>query len=248
MSDWLDKVHAHADGELDAQERAEAEAILSQDPRAAAEHQWAVYLKETLRSRHMKPDHTEAWSAAVGRLDAVDALAGDNRAERFVGRFSWGFAAALFVVIVFAGLLNRGGGGQLSDRELAGLFTGNPLTATQDVQGADEADSIARREIGAALPKIEPLVRPTKVGTGEIDGRRFLQVDFEDNVGTFNLFIIQGADGVDQFERVSGRSEFFGGQVNGKECVGWAADGMTYLVAGQRSVDELVQIAARMRR
>jgi hypothetical protein len=247
MSDWIEKVHAHADGELSADEKAEVDALLASDARAAAEHQWAVYLKHTLRTKRVEHDYTHAWKRCLERLDAIDALQASPKVEAFVGRWSWGFAAALFAVILFAGLLGRGPD-RISDRELAGLFMGNPLTSEQDVDSADDADALARRDVGLALPQIEPVVKVTKFGKGTLDGRTFVLLGLEDNTGPLKLFAFQGTDEIEGLEPISGRREFFGGTVNAHSCVGWTADGVTYLVVGDRTSDELVLIADRMRR
>jgi hypothetical protein len=245
MSDWFEKVHAHADGELDKVEKAEVEAVLARDPRAAAEHQWAVYLKELLYSKHLRVDHSEVWQRGRARLDAIDALTGNSQVESFVGRFSWGFAAALFAVIVFAGLLSRGAG-QISDQQLAGLFMAN--TTERSVEGTSDADNFVRRETGSALPQIESLIEVTSVGKGTVEGREFLKVDLHDNSGAFELYIFQGANRFESLEPISGRTEFFGGTVNNLACVAWSKGGATYILVAPRTTDEVVSMADRMRR
>ncbi len=245
MSDWLEKVHAHADGELDAKESAEVEAVLASDPRAAAEHQWAVYLKELLYKNRLTSDHLDAWNKGLGRLDAIDALTGSTKVESFVGRFSWGFAAALFAVILFAGLLSRGSQ-QISDQQLAGVFMAS--TSERSVAGTDDADSYVRREIGGTLPQIEPVIQITRVGKGLVEGRTFLKVDMADNTGEFRLFIFQGSTGAEGLEPIPGRGEFFGGKVNNQSCVAWTDTGVTYILVAPRTIDEVVSMADRMRR
>lgn len=245
MSDWLEKVHAHADGELEQADRADVERLLASDPKAAAEHQWAVYLRQTLRTKHVKPDHEDAWRKGVERLNAIDALQGDSRVESFVGRFSWGFAATLLAVIVIAGVMNRGNG-NISDQQLAGLFTAG--TEDRPVAGADDADTIVRTEVGATLPQIEPAIQITRVGKGEVAGEMFLKFELLDNSGPFQLFMFQGANGFESLEPISGRPEFMGGTVNGQSCVAWSGEGATYVLVAHRSIDEVVSMAARMSR
>jgi hypothetical protein len=244
MSDWLEKIHAHADGELDQEESAEVDALLAQEPSAASEHQWAVYLKETLKTRHVKPDHQAAWRACLARLDAIDALAGSGKVDSFVGRFSWGFAAALFAIILFAGFLNRGGS-SISEQQLAGLFMAS--TNNRVVQGADEADDFARTEVGLSLPEIGPVYRVTQVGKGQIQSRNFLRADLVDNTGTFRLFIVQGPDSLEGLEPIPGRGEFSGGTVNGQSCVAWSDSNVTYVLVAPRTTDEVVSMADGIR-
>ena len=40
MSDWMEKVHAHADGELSFGEKGEIDGLLASDRRAAAEQRF----------------------------------------------------------------------------------------------------------------------------------------------------------------------------------------------------------------
>lgn len=245
MNDWLEKVHAHADGELSGAEKGEVDALLAQDPRAAAEHQWAVYLKGLLLAKHVRPNHTDAWKGAVSRLDAIDALQGSSKVEALVGRFSWGFAAALFAVILFAGFLSRGAG-QVSEQQLAGIFTS--ATNERAVNGAAEAENYVRRGMGAPLPAIEPIVQVTKVGEGRSEGKRYFTVALRDNVGNFELYIFQGADEFESLEPISGRSEFSGGRVNDHACVAWTMGDITYMLVAPRTIDEVLAMADRMKR
>jgi hypothetical protein len=245
MNDWLEKVHAHADGELSGAEKGEVDALLARDPQAAAEHQWAVYLKGLLFAKHVKPNCTDAWNGGVARLDAIDALQGSSKVESFVGRFSWGFAAALFAVILFAGFLNRGAG-HVSDQQLAGIFMST--TDDRSVNGAAEAESYVRRGIGAPLPAIAPVVQVTKVGRGRSDGREFYTVSLRDNSGDFELYIFQGADEFESLEPIPGRNEFTGGRVNDHSCVAWAMGNITYMLVAPRTIDEVVAMADRMKR
>jgi hypothetical protein len=245
MSDWLEQVHAHADGELSGAEKGEVDALLARDPRAAAEHQWAVYLKGLLFTKHVRPDHTDVWNGAVARLDAIDALQGSSKVESFVGRFSWGFAAALFAVILFAGFLNRGAG-HVSEQQLAGIFMSS--TDDRSVDGAAEAENYVRRGIGAPLPAIAPVVQINKVGRGRSEGREFYTVSLRDNSGVFELFIFHGADGFESLEPIPGRGEFSGGRVNDQACVAWTMGDFTYMLVAPRTIDEVVAMADRMKR
>ncbi len=249
MSDWIEKVHAHADGELNDIEAAEVQRIMAEDPQAAAEHQWAVYIRETLRSKHVRPDHAEAWAKAKERLDAIDALEGDGKASAFIGRHSWKFAAGLFAVILFAGFLNRGNpGGELSSQDLAGLFSVGSLSQQQDVQGAQDADTYAKQNFNAPLPTIDPVIRVHRVGQGTHEGVEFLRVDMSDNSGPMQMFVFKGVTDFDGLEPVPGRGEYVGGMVSGENVVGWSSGDMAYLLMCDRSTEELVSIADQMQR
>ena len=249
MSDWLEKVHAHADGELDAKDAAEVERLLAEDPRAAAEHQWAVYLRQTLRDKCAAPDFEHAWNAARERLDAIDAVSGSSRVERFVGRFSWGIAAALLVVIVAAGVFNRSPGQQqVSEQQLAGLFSGAPFTQEQDVTGAGDAQRLMREQLGADLPPIGPVYQVNHAAAGQIDGNPFMKLDLQDSTGPLALFVFVGVKSIEGFSPVSARGEYQERTVNGLTCITWSQAEVLYMVMAPRSTDEVLAIADGMTR
>lgn len=249
MSDWIEKVHAHADGELNEAEAAEVQRVLESDPSAAAEHQWAVYLRETLRNKHVQPDSSTAWQKAKERLDAIDAVQGDSRASSFITAHSWKFAAALLAVILFAGFLNRGASSAaLSSQDLAGLFSLGSISQQQDVEGAQDANSYAQQNFNAELPTIDPVIRVRRIGQGSHDGVDFLRLDMSDNSGPLTMFVFKGVDDFEGLGKVPGRGEYVGGKVNGQEVVGWSDAGMGYMLMCDRSTEELVSIADQMRR
>ena len=249
MSDWLEKVHAHADGELDTKDAAEVERLLAEDPRAAAEHQWAVYLRQTLRDKCAVPDFEHAWKAARERLDAIDAVSGSSRVERFVGRFSWGMAAVLLLVIVGAGVFNRSSGRQqVSEQQLAGLFTGAPFSQEQDVAGTREAERLMRQQLGADLPPIGPVYQVTHAAAGRIDGNPFMKLDLQDDTGRLALFVFVGVTSIQGFSPVAERGEYAERTVNGLTCIAWSEDQILYMVMAPRSTDEVLAIADGMTR
>ena len=245
MSDWIEKIHAHADGEqVDA---AEVQRLLDTEPRAAAEHQWAVYLRTTLRERHVKPDHSQAWAKAKERLDAIDALEGDSRVGSFVGRYSWAFAAGLFVVILFAGILNWGSKAPLNSRELAGIFTSPPLTQEMQSPGPGGADAFAAQNNFEDAPRVEPVVRVVNAGYGVHEGTEFIKYDLADNSGPLTMFMFRPVSQFEDFDPLPGRSDYYGAVVNGRTAVGWIEGDTAYLLMCERSSDELVTIADRIR-
>ena len=247
MTDWLEKVHAYADGELDPAEKAEVERLIQDDPRARAEHAWAVQIRQTLRTKTATYDSSEAWKASVARLDEIDAVTGDKRVESIVGRFSWGIAAILLGVIVVAGVLNRGKAGTLSNQELAGLVSDTPFSQQQDIDSSKKIDEIARERLGADMPDIQPLLAVTHVSVGKIENRPVMKVDLADITGPMSLYIVKGVDNFENFQRIPGSRDFFGGTLNGLSCVSWTDSQFGYMVIADRSLDETLSIADDMR-
>lgn len=245
MNDRIEKVHALADGELPLEESRVTSHELQGDAELAREYQWAVYLPELLRAKCAPVSNDVAWAAARARLDALDAVRSDSRVDRFVGRWSWALAACLFVVIVFAGVLNRGGSTQLNGQQMAGLL--GTLGEEQSFSDPEEAVRTLSSQMGGGLPDLRSAVQITGIAGGEVDGHKFAKVSLTDGSGPMLFAIIDQAKGFDGLAPLEGRKEYVGAVVNGTNCVGWSADGRAYLLSGERSMDELISVCDQVR-
>lgn len=103
MSDWLE-IHALADNELDAESEAEARKAVEGSPAAASEYRSVQTVKETLASKAVQAEVSDAWKKCRGRLDEIDKT---HRAESFVGRFSWALSGLFVVALVSTAIYNR---------------------------------------------------------------------------------------------------------------------------------------------
>ncbi len=248
MNEWIEEVHALADGELEGEAKERAIKLVETDERAAAEYQWASYLKQTVSAKCSNTGHDDAWKQCQARLDEIDAVSSDTRVESFVGRFGWAMASVLFLLILSAGWLNWGiGNNEISSSQFASLLSGEAPFEQIDVDSAQGADKIVRDRVGARLPYVEPVVQVLGVGHCEIDGNRVVRVDLLDNVGRLSLYIFEDAESVESLEPIPHRTEYSGGQYNGLIIVSWTEDDHVLMVVAERNVDEMVSIADRMR-
>jgi hypothetical protein len=100
----VEKLNALVDNELEPAERAEVEALLSQDPQAAA-HVGAIRQMKGALQDHVKPVRCEdEWRSCVKRLNEID---GARRTKSIVDRWAWAMCSVLFIFIFGVGLFNR---------------------------------------------------------------------------------------------------------------------------------------------
>ena len=242
MSDWIDLVNALADGELDGAAKDRAERLVESDPKAAAEFEWARYIRGTLMAKCDRIADQTVWSRCMKRLDEIDALGNTGKVESFVGRFGWVMASLLFVVILAAGVFNRGGNDALSSEQLAAAFPGEI-----EVYGVLDTERLIQQGLGRSLPTMESVVTVTGASLEEVNGKRYAIIRMTDDYGRLLLYVIQDVSGIEGFDKLPGRGGYSGGMVNGHNCVTWAEDGFAFMVMADRPINKLVGIAKRMR-
>ncbi|SRR5581483_1212333 len=106
MNNWLEKVHALADGELSAQETAEVEAFIASSSEAKREYEAVLYLKRTLKAKLPVHDSAQLFDACRLRLDEIQA-AQSTGADLIIGKFRYAFVTAVAAVILFGGVIAR---------------------------------------------------------------------------------------------------------------------------------------------
>lgn len=235
----LERMHALASGELDGDDKAQAERLCADDPACRAEHEWAALVRETVRTRCDAPkaeDQQECWSACQERLNAID---GTKRSEGFIGRFAWGLCGLFIVAIALAAGINRmGPPSQVSSQNMAGLVSGFSGSL------APNADSIGP-ESGVMTYEMPPRFEVHEVRYGEPEGIPTFRYQLSDQGGNLTLFIIQGYAGIEGLEEAP--SGFHRGQINTANVVSWAGDDTTAVLMGPRSLPELELAAERIR-
>ncbi|MBS1714104.1 MAG: hypothetical protein JST30_07170 [Armatimonadetes bacterium] len=241
MSNWVDKVHALADGELQGEEQAEALAFLDSDPRAKAEHQWAVYLKQTLQDKVQPVRDDEAWSVCRERIRALDKR---KSAEVFVGKYAWAFCLIFLVGIFSAATLNRTGRMRpLANEHVAALFNGlTPLSFPDSQQAFDSAYN----SVGAPPATVDGDAKVRSLEIGYVDGRKAAHMILEDHIGPMDLFVLSGTSSVEGIEQREGG--YLWGQVNGVPAISWTESGCLFLVVTHRDPDGLRSAASQVRR
>ena len=247
MSDWIEVVHALADGELEGAAKERAEQLVAGDPKAAAEYEWARYIRGSLMAKCDRTADEAVWKRCLKRLDEIDAVGQTGKVEALVGRYGWAMASLLFVIILAAGVLNRGVvGHELSSLHLSGQiplqFIGEP-----DVFGLRDAERLIRDGLGTGLPTVESVVTVTGASLREVDGVSYAVVHMVDGSERLLLCVFRDVSGIEGFETIAGRGGYRGGRLNGHNCVTWSEDEFTFMVMGDRPLQRLVGIADRMR-
>ncbi|MCH7944579.1 MAG: hypothetical protein IIC73_00985 [Armatimonadetes bacterium] len=243
MSDWIEDVHALADGELKGAAKERAEKLVGSDRQAAAEYEWARYIRGTLMAKCDRTADEEVWKRCVKRLDEIDALGNTGKVESFVGRFGWAMASLLFAIILAAGVFNQVSvGNELSSQHLSALIVGEP-----DVRGVQDADRLIREGLGTGLPTVESVVTVTGASLREVDGISYAIIHMADGSERLLLYVFRDVSGIEGFDKIPGRGGYSGGMLNGHNCVTWSEDDFTFMVMGDRPLDRLVGFADRMR-
>jgi len=242
MNDWQDQIHAYADGECDAAEKAQVEQRVSADQRAANELLWAQALPSLVGDRCQIEPCSETWKKAVARLDAIDKT---KRTEGVVAKFGWAFCGVFLVAIVAAGVTNRTVGSRvLSRTQAASLFDSlhpvNPSsTSSPDRLRMQILDDSPIVTMPASLAYVE-----ARVGT--VNGKEAESVIFRDREGYLALSMVKGLDRVEGLEPGSFGDKYSVGLVNGTMCASWKQAGFTLMLKGDRSVEELKALASRL--
>ena len=241
MSDWIEKVHALADGELTGPEKTEVQAAVASDPHLSAELEWATLFKSRLSQKLPPVDNEEAWKQCQVRFDAIDKV---TRTEQFVGRYAWAFCLIFLVGIFSAATLSRTGVSRpVGTEHTAGLF--NDLKPFS-FNGSSEAIDSMRLKVGRA-PMLSPSVaRVTEVATGMVDGRRAGRLTLNDGRGAILLFMIEKATGFEGMDNPD--SGFRCGSMNDFQVVTWMDSGYLMMLVGPRNTAELKTLAEEIRR
>lgn len=229
----LELIHGLADGSLDKEQRTEAEARMRTNPALAEQYEDILLLRRALKKDCPGVRNDIAWEATRSRLAELDR---NKTVELFTGRYAWQMAACLFFVLVGVGFYNRSAGARpLHMAELAGVT--NQLNAAPfSMSGI--LDFFTKR--GVDLQREE--LRVQRVMKGQFDGREITLLDLSDSHGPLRLIAVADAGPVEG--TWNGTSNLRYGQLGQLRCVTWNQNGNALLLVGDRSNDELAEIAA----
>lgn len=242
MNETTELMNALADGNLEGEELAQAEALKSSDPCAAAEFERAKIVRNTLASKCQAVPSPGLWDACRNRLDELDRV---TRTERFVSKYAWGLCAIFLVALVSAATFNRVSGARtVPSANVAGLYTGLTPMGTQAPKVAAEN---VRQAVGIAPNRIEALqARVVDLAVGAVGGRRAARLTMHDGTGQVVLFVVSGASEVEGVNKSIGDG-FRSGKINGRPAVSWQDSGYLLLVTGDRPSSDLVEVAKTLR-
>lgn len=237
-------LHALADGELSAEEKAQLFAKLESDPTAQAEYQQITSLKSALRSTAKTPECDELWKACQGRLDEIDKT---KRVEAFVGKYAWGICGVFFMAIAIGGVINRSISRAVQPNDVAGYMAGISLSTPPRTQNQAELNPALKQIVGEAFTERPATMLVTAVGSNNEPGQRTQFVRLSDafgSVAVVALIDVKQVDGLWDYEK---SSDFKCAKIDGANAMFWTrSDGIICMVIGQRSYDELHGIIQAM--
>ena len=234
MNEKFELMHGLADGELSGEEKARAEELRQSDPDCKKEWLWAQAICEIVRNKAVKVDCEESWKSSVARLDALDK---SKTAERIVTKYAWAFCTILLVGIMTAGFKNRfDQNSTISSSQVASIF--DPISSRSSQMNSVDLEAAKK----VSLASFE--VRANHAGI--LDSRQYVYFSLHDGLGGLGLAVVAGAYSFENVSDSTGVRGFRAGKVNDANCISWNLQGDTFLLAGNRSHKELVEIAQQM--
>lgn len=242
MSDFLE-IHALADGQLEGEERAAAEARLRSCEKSQAEFRAVQSVRETLQTKCTEITCEDTWRKCQGRLREFDR---SKRVESFVGRYAWGLCSVFLVAIVMAASVNRMGGPSLSTGDVArASSTLIPFGAPRS-QAPDDQRRWLEGVMNGPMPSQPESVQVIGGASGVINGHKMVRINLADSIGTMAFFMMEDVQRIADAEAVSKRG-FALCKVNGTNAVGWSEGPRSFLLMGERPIDDLEMVAAAIR-
>lgn len=242
MSDYLD-IHALADGQLEGNERAEVEARMKCCDRSQAEYIAVQDLRETLQSKCVPITCEDTWRRCQGRLRELERT---KKVESFVGRYAWGLCSVFVVAFVMAASMNRMGGTSLSTGDVArASSTLIPFGAPRS-QAPDDQRKWLEGVMNGPMPSQPESVQVLGGASGVINGHKMVRINLVDSIGAMAFFMMEDVQRIDDAESTS-KHGFALCKVNGSNAVGWTEGNRSFLLIGERPMDDLEVIATAIR-
>lgn len=240
MNDWLD-IHALADGCLEGEARAEAEAQIAASPSCKAELQTIMLLKATVQEKAPVHQSPATWDGCRQRLAELQKK---RRVEYFVGRYAWGLTSIFFAAILGAAIMNRTAPvPDLATGDVAKIVSGMAQLNTNRSQPEDMRSWIRNKPVTLELGGMQPVY----MRSGLYKGRDVSLISVADDKGAFYLMVLRGEEQIDGVEPMSNPGDYMAVRMEGANGVTWTDQGYTLMVVGPRSQDEMLRIAESVR-
>jgi hypothetical protein len=242
MSDYS-QIHALADDELTAAERAEAEARLQVCEKSRAEYETVKALKGVLQSKCEPVKCDETWAKCQERLKEIDRT---KRVERLVSRYAWAMCAFFVVAIFSAGMINRMMPKNVAPSEIARLSAGfAPMSTPQPNAAVEERRKWVDGIFGKPMPVRTDSLELVKATRGFVNGVDTVRLDFVDKTGPVALFIMPSAAISDLQVDEEGYGQI---TVHEQSGIAWRDGEVTFFVLGNRSPELLRGAASQLRK
>lgn len=235
MSDWLD-IHALADGELSAEEKARTEARLKDCDESRREYEAVHGLKGLLRTK--LPTHTcdQTWSRCQGRLKELEQK---RRVERFVTRNAWGLCAGIFALMIGGAWMNRLDASEVRTGDVARMVAG--------VGPSSQPSSNDPEELQKWIPanrRTPPLItfgnlQLIGAARGSYRGHPFAIFGLAGGGQIMDLLVIDDVEKVQGLEPMVENPKYRSGVMGQRNCVSWKDEDYTLMLMGDQSTSDL---------
>lgn len=248
MSDSTERICRLIDGDTDANEGAAIHQERQSNPELEATYHWMVFVKQAVATKCTPKENDPLLGICIERIAAIEK---SKRTETFVTRHAWALTGALAVVIVGGTVFQRSFQGQgVGDTQMASIVGGAaPARNSQDSESIRAADAFSElnRNLGPVQLSPTSELRALSMERGTLEGRAFTRMVLQDGQGRqFCLAAIENASGR---MNVAGKKQgqYIIGQMNGLNTVSWCQDGVSLVVAGESTPDQLVALANTIR-
>lgn len=238
------ELHAYADGQLEATDRARVSRQLETDPASKAQLDSILSLKQFVSTNCQAVECKDEWKKCLGRLNELDKA---KRTESFVGKYAWALCGVFFVAILMGGVMSRNNPN--SGRESADLAR---LAASFSPAGAPVSkEPVAMRRwldslVGQAAASVSPeRLDIVSASTGELDGSRAAKLVLRDSGGDMALVMVNSNLNLDELP-MGGEQPYHVGQLQGSNCIAWHDRENTLVLVGNRPYDELIPVANKL--
>lgn len=241
MIDHL-KIHALADGELSAAEQATLREQIAACEKSTAELQ-AIKNVKALMAGAEPVNCEETWKACVKRLNEIDKT---KRIENVVGRYAWGLCGIFFIAIAFGGYSSRtNSNGTVRSGDVPGMVSGlTPFSSFKSGGSQHDAEKWLSENLNN-VPMPSSNLRMVRALVGNsTDGHRMAKLTLRDEKGELALLVIFGVDRVSGLE---GDGSYRHGRIDEMRCVAWSYQNNALLLIGDRSDEDLQDIASTVR-
>lgn len=240
MKDWLD-IHALADGQLEGEQRASAEALVASSPECKAEFESIRFIKSTLQGKAETYHSSATWAACRQRLVELEKR---RRVESFVGRYAWGMCGIFLAAILGASFMNRANPDpELATGDVAKIVSGMAQLSPNRNAPEDMRSWIKNKPVTLDFGNLKPFYWES----GLVKGRKVTRFAVADGKGTFSVVVVQGDEELEGGEPMTVPGNYTAVRVEGGNGVTWHDKGFTLLVVGPRSQDEVLTLAESIR-
>lgn len=241
MSEYMD-LHALADGQLEGEAKRAAEERLSCCERSRAEYEAVCSIKSLLQTKCQPAPCDDAWKKCQERLQEVRSA---RRVESFVGRYAWGLCGAFLLAIVVGGSLNRGTAGSVRTGDVARVSASLSPLSLPSTQTPEDRKRWFQDVMSGPMADPNESLQIVGGASGTMNGHKVVRLNLVDSIGPMAFFELQNVRGIEDAHQESGG--FAACQVNGTNGVSWIRGPHSYLLIGNRPIDDLVLVAQTLR-